>query len=245
MIIKSTFDFQQFVFSGFWNVLDWIYPPVCASCSEPGYRLCPECFEKIKFLLGSRCDICGGVINEHVKRCRNCKKKTPPYDGLVSLAIYDGVMRDCIHALKYDNNQSLGDTFSKWLVPLVHQNDWGLDMVTPVPLSAKRYRERGYNQSSLIARPLAARLHLKCIPFAVRRIRHTPSQVGLSAEERRLNVIGAFKAEEDLVIGKRILLVDDVMTTGATISSCAKALHDAGASAVYCITLARYSPQLG
>jgi len=175
----------------------------------------------------------------------NCEEKTLPYDGFRSLAIYQGVIRDCVHDLKYNNNQSLGDTFSQWLAALIAQENWELDMVTPVPLSAQRYRERGYNQSSLIAKPLAARLHLKCIPIVVRRIRHTPSQVGLSAEERRLNVIGAFEAEKDLVSGKRVLLVDDVMTTGATITSCALALKNAGAKAVYCVTLARHSPRVG
>lgn len=236
-------DLRQYLYSGFWKVLDWIYPPVCASCGEPGYRLCPDCYEKIQFLQGNKCQICGRIINETATQCVTCQTEPPPYDGFRSLGFYEGVIRDCVHALKYENNQSLGDFFSQMLVSLISKENWQLDMVTPVPLSAQRYRERGYNQSSLLAKPLAARLKVKFNPFAVRRIRHTPSQVGLSAEERRQNVIGAFQAENALVYRKSVLLVDDVMTTGATMTACAQAVRDAGARPVYCVTLARHLPR--
>jgi len=234
------FDLRQFFYSDFWQILDWVYPPVCASCGEPGYRICPPCSEKIKFLSGDLCEICGCSMRKSSKKvCETCREIKPPFDGFRSLAHYEGVIRECVHALKYENNQSLGDTFSNWLAALIIKQAWQLDVVIPVPLSNQRLRERGYNQSSLLAKPLAGRLDLKYDPFAIKRIRHTPSQVGLSAEERRQNVIGAFQAEECLVSGKRVLLVDDVMTTGATMTACSQAVRDAGAQCVYCVTFAR------
>ena len=237
------FDLQQYLYSGFWKVLDWIYPPICASCGEPGYRLCPDCYEKIRFLRGKKCQICGRILNQTATLCNTCQIEPPPFNGFRSLAFYEGVIRDCVHALKYENNQSLGDFFSYRLASLINKENWQLDMVTPVPLSAQRFRERGYNQSSLLAKPLAARLKTKFNPFAIRRIRHTPSQVGLSLEERRQNVIGAFQAENALICGKSVLLVDDVMTTGATMIACAQAVRNAGAKTVYCATLARHLPR--
>lgn len=234
---------QQFVTKGFWQVLDWVYPPVCASCGEPGYRLCPECFEKINFMHGNQCHICGCSIRKANNLCDTCRETSPPYDGVRSLAYYEGVIRECVHALKYENNQSLGDTFSNLLAELITKENWQIDTVVPVPLSIQRYNERGYNQSSLLGKPLAARLKIKFNPFALKRIRHTPSQVGLSADERRQNVIGAFKAENGLVCGKSVLLVDDVMTTGATMIACAQAIKDAGAKTAYGVTLARFAPR--
>lgn len=231
---------QHFVYKGFWQVLDWIYPPVCASCGEPGYRLCPRCYEKINFLGGNLCQICGRTISTPSKNlCDACCDKNPPYDGIRSLAYYRGVIRECVHALKYENNQSLGDTFSALLAELIRGENWSINIVVPVPLSDERHHERGYNQASLIAKPLAARLSLTFNPFALKRIRHTPSQVGLSADERHQNVIGAFEAEADLVGGRSVLLVDDVLTTGATMTACAQAVKEAGAKTAYGVTLAR------
>jgi ComF family protein len=233
---------QNFVYKGFWQVLDWVYPPVCASCGEPGYRICPICYEKINFLHGNLCQICGCSIKKISKKiCDICCDNNPPYDGIRSLAYYEGVIRECVHALKYKNNQSLGDTFSELLVKLIRRENWQINFVVPVPLSEERYHERGYNQASLLAKPLAARLSLTFNPYALKRIRHTASQVGLSAHERHQNVIGAFEAETDLVRGKNLLIVDDVMTTGATMKACAQALKKAGAKSAYGVVLARHS----
>lgn len=141
--------------------------------------------------------------------------------------------------MKYENNQSLGDHFSNALIGLVQAEKWVVDMVIPVPLSPFRIKSRGYNQAALLAYPLAMRLSLKYRPYGLRRTRNTRSQVELTASERRLNVKGAFQAVPEIVGGKRVLLVDDVTTTGSTIKECARALKTAGASGVYCLTLAR------
>jgi ComF family protein len=117
--------------------------------------------------------------------------------------------------------------------------NWEIDVVFPVPLSRRRLRERGYNQAALFALPLALGLNVPYRPKALRRVRHTRSQVDLSWGERRENVSGAFAASSDDVSGKTILLVDDVITTGATLNACASALLSAGARAVYAFSVAR------
>lgn len=157
-----------------------------------------------------------------------------------NLATYTGVMRDCVHALKYENNQGLGEFFADELAALVVEDGWLPDLVMPVPLSDQRVAERGYNQAACLARPLAARIGIRYHPFGIERTRDTPSQVGLSGEARRRNVTGAFRAVPEIVAGKNVLLVDDVMTTGSTMEACARAINEAGAQAVYCLTLGRF-----
>lgn len=227
------------IYRGFWTALDWVYPPVCAGCGEPGYRLCSKCREKLKIFEGDLCQKCGCPINKPGGICRACVKSSPPYHALRSLAEYEGVMRACIHSLKYDHNQSLGEYFSRDLLKCIEREDWPLDLVIPVPLSPFRIKERGYNQSALLARPLAMALSLRYQPYGLKRIRNTQSQVELTAAERRINVAGAFRALPELVQGKVVLLVDDVTTTGSTLIECTRALKSGGAHAVFCLTLAR------
>lgn len=231
---------KEKIISGFWEALDWVYPPVCSGCGEPGYRLCADCQEKIVFRLDPRCKICDEKIPGNMGICIHCLENPPSFTALRCLTDYGGVVRECIHALKYQKNQSLGILFSDWLAALVRREDWFIDLVMPVPLSPQRLAERGYNQSASIARPLSAKLGVRYQPYAIKRIRNTRSQVGLTAEERRINVAGAFEAEPDIVQGKNVLVVDDVMTTGSTLESCAKSLKRAGAGEVYCLALAGY-----
>ena len=233
-----------FVLRGFWQSLDWIYPPVCASCGEIGSRLCTKCQSMIKFIRGNRCGICGEPMPDGRTTCAACQNRPPTFAAVVNLAVYEGVIRDCIHSLKYANNPGLGEFFSDWLEELVYDAGWSVDGVMPVPLSAQRLAERGYNQAASIARPLALRLGIRYLPFGIECIRDTPSQVGLSGEARRKNVIGAFKATPDVVAGKRMLIVDDVMTTGATLEACASALREAGSGEVYGLTLGRFGAHL-
>jgi ComF family protein len=141
--------------------------------------------------------------------------------------------------LKYRRDIGLGDALSTHLVPFLKTLDWTIDMVAPVPLSNKRLKERGYNQIALVAHPFSLQLGLAYSSRVLLRKKHTLSQVGLSAIERKKNVEGAFWAEPKLAAGKSILLMDDVATTGSTLASAAIALVEAGASRVYAITLAR------
>ncbi|MCB2202522.1 ComF family protein [bacterium] len=229
----------EVLYRGFWTVLDWIYPPVCVGCGEPGYRLCDKCFGTIRFIEGHVCERCGLPIGLKRLHCEECDEEKPPYDAMRSLARYEGVIRESIHALKYGDNLSLGEVFTDRLTAIVREEDWSPDLIIPVPLSPARKAQRGYNQSTLLARPVALQLGVRFTPEVLRRIRNTQSQVELPADKRRENVKGAFNALPELVSGKRVLLVDDVTTTGSTIKECALALREVGAAAVYCLTLAR------
>jgi ComF family protein len=141
--------------------------------------------------------------------------------------------------MKYGRNASLGDTLAPHLAVFTRKLGWQVDLVVPVPLGKQRMKERGYNQVGLLARPLAGLLGWRYTPQALVRTRETRSQVGPSPLERKENISGAFRAEPALVVGKDILLMDDVVTTGATLEACSDALVKAGAGKVYALTLAR------
>jgi ComF family protein len=221
-------------------IMDWVFPPECAACGKQGYRLCLSCQDQINFITD------WNQIQPNSRRvdgdCLKGRSRFVPNFCVDSrhLAIYEGVLRKCVHAVKYDENRGLAELLSQWLVSLVSDAGWAVDLVISVPLSDQRFRERGYNQSALIARPLAARLGLSYNGYGLKRILDTPSQVGLSAEERRKNVEKAFIAEPAIVRKKSILVVDDVMTTGSTLAACAKALLQAQSKCVYAVTIARH-----
>jgi competence protein ComFC len=158
---------------------------------------------------------------------------------LRSWAFSEGEIRQAIHRLKYRGDILLGEVFAHYLVRCFLQLGWQIDLVVPVPLALDRLAERGYNQASLLAKPFALQLNLMYAPGGLSRTRETHSQVGLTAKERRNNVFGAFTAREKLVKAKRILLVDDVTTTGSTLDACASTLLDAGAADVFGLTLLR------
>jgi competence protein ComFC len=171
--------------------------------------------------------------------CLRCQKEPPAYQAMRSWAEFDGPLRNAIHQLKYKRDLALGDELGRYLVDLLQALAWDVDVVVPVPLAAARRAQRGYNQSALLARPLSLALGLEYEPGAVRRVRETQSQVGLNFVERQENVKDAFCGNAGMVAGKSILLIDDVMTTGATLNACANALHAAGAATVFALTLAR------
>jgi len=141
--------------------------------------------------------------------------------------------------LKYRRDIGLADALASQLPGFVFDLHWPFDLIVPVPLGRKRIRERGYNQVALIARPLSMAMKIAYAPDALMRERETLSQVGLSRNDRRNNVCGAFRAKKHFVNGRIVLVIDDVATTGSTLSSCAEALYAAGARDVFALTLAR------
>ena len=153
--------------------------------------------------------------------------------------LHAGPLRKALHSFKYKRDLGLADTFASLLEGIAADLSEPIDLVVPVPLGPKRERERGYNQAALLAAALCGRSGLPYSRSSVRRIRETRTQVGLSVGQRRENVRGAFGARPDLVSGKSVLLVDDVLTTGATLNACAEALKQAGAVRVIGLTLAR------
>jgi len=158
---------------------------------------------------------------------------------MLSWAQYNSSVRNSIHSLKYRNNIALGRFFAMKLLPVVIAANWPIDLVVPVPLSKSHYKNRGYNQAALISRPLARSLSLHHDTNALKRIRETSTQTKLSADQRFLNVEGAFSGNPAKLNNKTVLLVDDVITTGATMVNCTKALLTSGASKVYCLSVAR------
>ncbi|QRN83928.1 ComF family protein [Chloroflexota bacterium] len=233
------FRIAQVLYRGFWTALDWMYPPNCVGCGEQGYRLCFKCQQEIKPISGPLCQRCGSPITAKENLCAECQSEEPPFEASRSLASYEGVIRECVHSLKYDRNQAMGEFFAEELTELIRREGWDLDLVVPVPLSPIRMKERGYNQATLLARPISYALGIPFTPFGLKRIRNTQSQVELSAKKRKSNVRGAFEATPEIVHGKRVLLIDDVTTTGSTLKECSLALKKGGSLKVYCLTLAR------
>jgi len=221
-----------------WDALDWLYPPTCGGCNQPGVRWCDNCAEATPEIAPPFCLICGDTYQSN-HLCQRCREARPHFDRLRSHTIYQGPIRDAVHRLKYRRDMSIGEILSRPMIASLEKQNWSVDIVASVPLGLVRFKERGYNQATLLARPIALWLRLPFISGAICRTRETRSQVGLTASERHENMMNAFHASSKLVSGKRVLVVDDVATSGATLDACSKALRDAGAVRVYCFTLAR------
>jgi ComF family protein len=228
-----------------WEALDWVYPPSCGGCGRTGVRWCDECEQQTCELAQPYCPICGNPNVEN-NPCQRCRQTLPVFTQLRSHTAFAGPIREAIHRLKYGGDMALGEALAKPMLGSLQKLNWSLDLVTCVPLGLVRLKERGYNQASLLARPIALCMSLPYRPRALQRIRETRSQVGLNVNERRENMVDAFQAEKRIVEGKSVLVVDDVATSGATLNACAKSLRQAGATNVYCFTLARavYSPEM-
>lgn len=156
-----------------------------------------------------------------------------------SWAVFDSPIQKGLHTMKYKGNLPLGEALALQMVEFVKTLHWDVDLLIPVPLGKKRMQERGYNQVALVAQPLAHQTGIDYLPQALWKARETRSQVGLNASQRQKNVQDAYQADHQSVARKSILLMDDVSTTGSTISACTEALLSAGAREVYGITIAR------
>jgi ComF family protein len=224
--------------------LSVLFAPQCVSCGEPLARptegaACAGCWNSILAVTPPLCECCGDALPavrriEHL--CPRCCNRRPHFDRAVSAGCYEGALRDLIHAFKYDGRRSL----SRGLAALIRVRCGAVveacEIAVPVPLHPSKRRARGFNQADDLARLL----NLPTVPALVR-VRKTASQADLTAEAREENVSSAFAltAKRPRVLGRRVLLVDDVTTTGATLNACAAALRAGGASAVYAVTAAR------
>lgn len=231
------------LYRSIWNMLDLLFPPVCGGCDSYGGRWCEECKQKVQILNDQMCDICG-LPQETAGVCRTCVAEKPHFHKLRAWAAFDDPVRKALHKLKYRRNISLGETLAVQMVPFVAELNWPIDVVIPIPLGYQRHKERGYNQVGMIAKPLAMALDLAYLPQGLRRQKETRSQVGLTKNERKENVYGAFLADPK-VTGKTILIMDDVSTTGSTLSSAAESLFLSGAQNVYALAVARALPHHG
>ena len=203
-----------------------------------GSRWCPECQARVPRINKPFCETCG-IPTKEDDTCEKCKLNPPAYQMMRSWAVFDSPIQNGLHTIKYGRNIGLGESIAIQMVDFVHSLSWPIEIMMPVPLGKNRLKERGYNQVGLVARPLAYRLGLRYEPDALWKVRETRSQVGLTVSQRRQNVQNAYQADPKVVLGKSILIMDDVATTGSTISACTEALLAAGARKVYVLTIAR------
>jgi ComF family protein len=192
----------------------------------------------VELIAGPICERCG-YPNPQRGPCQQCRNH--PYEALDqirSVAFFDGTLQNALHQLKYRRDIALADTLAQLMQSEFMALTTASTTLVPVPLSARRYRERGYNQAALLARGLADLVSAPYQPNVLRRTRYTVSQVGLTALERRDNVKDAFLASHP-VTGRDFMLIDDVCTTGSTLEACAHALKLAGANQVTALTLGR------
>lgn len=225
--------------------LDFVYPPLCIGCraltAAPG-SLCAECWQEIGFLEGPACKCCGLPFDLDPGPdtfCAGCLADPPSFDSARAVMRYDEASRGPILALKHADRLDLVPGFARWLDRAGRALLDEIDVIVPVPLHARRLWWRRYNQSAELARALAGLSAKRIAPLVLARIRATPSQGEMpSAKARKRNMRGAFRVRGE-VGGLRILLVDDVLTTGATVDACARALKRAGAQKVHVLALAR------
>lgn len=215
-----------------------LFPPVCGGCAKAGFRWCPDCQARVSRIAEPFCEKCGIPVRK-VGACEKCKSNPPAYRLMRSWAVFDSPVQNALHAIKYRRNVGLADSIAIQMVDFVESLKWDIDVVIPVPLGRKRLKERGYNQVALAAKPLAYELGLEYKPTALRKTRETLSQVGLNISQRRENVSQAYQADPSAVKRKSVLLMDDVATTGSTISASTEALLSAGAREVFALTIAR------
>lgn len=231
--------------------LDIVYPKTCLACKNKLQAqsvhnlICLNCWAEIKRNLPPFCHCCGRQLNktEFTKNiCSSCLRKKLHFDRAFSPCVYEGVVKELIHALKYKNKDYLGLALSRLMIEFIKEYNLPigyLDFIVPVPLHKTRLREREFNQAEILSNYIAKEFNKAVLSNCLRRHRYTKTQTDLEITKRFLNVKDSFSlANQEVIRGKNILLVDDVLTTGATSSEAARTLKEAGANIVFVLTLA-------
>lgn len=238
--MQISFNNKSGLISKFINQL---YPSVCPSCSRATDNIayapfCTECWYSIDKYSGPLCRICSTPFSSpYSSTCGGCFKKPPLFSKAVSYGLYDGKLAAAINAYKFNKIKRLYKPLGKFLLEF---DMTGIDAIISVPLSIKGLRERGFNQSLLLSKFISDNTRIPLIIDGLLKINETHPQIGLSAKERLLNLKGAFRTDRNFS-NKSLMLIDDVMTTGATAEECSKQLLKAGAKDVVVLTLARAS----
>jgi ComF family protein len=237
------------IFSKF---LELVYPPKCHICQgflisdgDGAGHICADCFESLVRITSPLCPVCGTPFISRVEQdhlCGDCLRNKPYFDALAAPFLYEGGIMDAIHQIKYNGRTYIAGSVGEFAASLAKERfgDTNGFLMMPVPLHPKRLKERGFNQSLILARAIAQGLEIEIDFLSLRRIKYTQPQTGLKKIERRRNVRGAFglAGSPDLK-GKTVILVDDVATTGSTLNECAKVLKKGGCKKVFCLALAR------
>ena len=224
------------------SVLDIVFPPRCAICRTGGQILCATCLAQLQPARQPRCSHCCALLTSD-GCCSACSSHVLRIDSLHAFSGYQGLLRSCIHALKYDGNSRLAKPLGTILAQTYQTQRLQADILLPVPLHAQRYKERGYNHALLLARVCAQQLGISLQEGLLVRHRSTAAQVGLGPQERHKNVADAFSCPSihatRILSQRRIIVIDDVCTTGATLEACAQVLYAAGVHSVQGLVLAR------
>jgi len=220
------------------QLFNLLFPPHCVICNCGGAWLCADCQEQFAPVGPPVCECCGDPVASG-RLCLRCQAKPLAIDGVRSVYQFEGTLRDTLHEFKYNGMKILAHPLGRLMGDYVRLNPVSVDVVVPVPLHRRRLRQRGYNQSALLAREVARGHGLPMDTMSLVRQRETAPQVSLGASERRTNVQGAFVCITGALREKNVLLIDDVCTTGSTLEACAAALYQAGVVSVHALTLAR------
>ncbi len=216
-------------------------PQQCVGCGYAGEWLCADCRLTVQRLPQPICPQCGYPQAHSLQHsaCKFCRRYGQLLLNVRSYAFHEGCLRQAVLALKFKGKSNIAPFLGAWLASVLPAERPENAILVPVPLSEQRLKERGYNQAELLAKPVAARHRLPLQPDALRRVRTTQAQSRLTQFERQHNTAGAFVAQPAILAKRTVILVDDVCTTGATLTACAQACRLAGASAVWAITLTR------
>ncbi|MCP4417070.1 MAG: ComF family protein [Chloroflexi bacterium] len=221
------------------SLLNFVFPPVCGACKKVGLLICDTCIAQLKWIQSPLCFRCGRPVPKPTKCCSVCQERPLPVNQIRAAVLFAHPVSKLIHNLKYNGAFAIAKPLANLMVDAWPTWKMPVDLVLPIPLHADRKRKRGYNQSTLLARAFCNGTALHFADDILLRTRFTTPQVGLSAVQRLENVQDAFQADS-CVLGKHILLIDDVCTTGATMAAAAIALSVAGAQTVsgYCVARA-------
>lgn len=212
------------------TLLDWVFPPKCGGCGRAGQWFCDACQSQVAYIEAPHVLLpYSGLSPEN----------SPSLRQVHAVAWFEGPLQNLIHNFKYKGQRVLRKPLAQLLLEKWRAVGQPTDLIIAVPLHPSRERERGYNQSYLLSQELGQAIGIEAPKNGLHRVRNTLPQVDLTAQERWLNVQGAFRGDTKVLGGRSVLLVDDVCTTGATLQACASAAFEAGAQAVWALTVAR------
>ena len=218
--------------------VDFVLPLVCVHCRVEGSLLCDDCLADAPKVPRDACVKCGEPTREFLRMCGDCVALPPPLDRLVTRFRYGGAVRDAVHALKYRGITAIGPVMAREMTQNEFFRRAKIDCSVPVPMHQDRLKERGYNQTAVLAQAAADNLGLLYVEEGLTKVRATVSQVELSRHERAMSLHNAFDAKYDFG-DAHVLLVDDVCTTGSTLMNCAATLKRAGARQVSAVVFAK------